>query len=141
MTRTTRHQAARGHARPETLEEFIRDRARAATAAWEDAKNAFTEAFATNPSHAIEWNAKEVVKAQSAHIWWNATWKVAEREGGAAAIAWARESAEREVDGFFGSNSTCPWHNAMRRTEAETFHDLLRRAVRELEEVAEEAKR
>ncbi len=39
MTRTTRrNREARGHARPETLEEFIRSRALAATAAWEDAK-------------------------------------------------------------------------------------------------------
>jgi hypothetical protein len=119
MTRTTNTTARSNLHTPEGL---IRFRAKQAAENFEEAKAKYTESFATNPKYAIEWYSDRVARAQTHYEFWMHTAEVLERRGVADAIEYAAERVEREVESFFGSKSTCPWHNATRRAEAETFN-------------------
>ena len=118
---------------PMTVAGYIRWQAARAKADYDGAKEAFTTEFATNAISAIEWKAKTVVAAQMKFIIWEEIRKaahltadqeltpVAARE----VVAFAEERCRREIEGFFGSNSTSPWHSAARRAEAEVADLLL----------------
>ncbi len=124
----------------ETLVDYIRRRARLAKADYEDAKTAFTDDFATNPTSAIEWKANAMVATQWRFVFWQQIVEAAgmepvlevARSTDAEIIEFAAERCRREIEGFFGSSSTCPWHSAARRAEAEVAAALLRRDVVEM---------
>ena len=135
MTRTSNNATARSTLH--TPEGLIHFRAKQAAENFEDAKAKFAESFATNPKYAIEWYSDRVARAQTHYEFWLHTAEVLERRGVADAIEYGAERVEREVESFFGSNSTCPWHNATRRAEGETLH-ALKREVREVQSLAAE---
>ena len=126
MTRTT---DTRG-----TAADLIRRRAKQAAENFEQAKAEFAETFATNPKYAIEWHAQKVARVQVHYEWWARIAEVMDRRGVQEAVAYAKERVEREIDSFFGSNSTCLWTNALRREEVEAYHAIARREMRELAE-------
>ena len=136
MTRTTNNARSNLHTRRGTDP----PPGKQAAANFEDAKAKFAAAFATNPKYAIEWCADQVARAQTHYEFW-----IARRGGARAAAGWqnalqyASERGDREVDSFFGTNSTCPWTNALRRIEAEVYNALARRDLRELQSLAAEA--
>jgi len=134
MTHTTANRIDR-----DTAEGLIRRRAKQAAENFEEAKAKFAEDFATNPKYAIEWHAEKVARAQVHHEWWMKIAEVLGRRGVAEAVAYAAERVEIEVESFFGSNSTCLWTNALRRAEAEVYHGLARREMRDLRDAAASA--
>jgi hypothetical protein len=117
---------------------LIRRRAKQAAANFEEAKAKFAADFTMNPKHAIEWGADKVARAQVHYEFWFHVSAVLERRGVQEAMTYAAERVEIEVDSFFGTNSTCPWTNALRRIEAEVFHTLARRELREIRDAAAE---
>ena len=141
MTRTADNRVARENTPHETLETYIRRRALRAEVDFGDAKNKFAEALDMNSSCAIQRHAKTIVHAQTRHVWWKYLLAMVAKHGERAAITFAKEDADRQIDSFFASNSTCAWHNVMRRAEAETYNDLLRHTIPELEELAKECSR
>ena len=131
MTRTTANRIDR-----DTAEGLIRRRAKQAAENFEEAKAKFAEDFATNPKYAIEWQAEKVARAQTYYEFWFKVADVLERRGINAAIDYANDQIGIAVDSFFGSNSTCLWTNALRRAEAEVYHALARREMRDLRDAA-----
>ncbi len=59
-----------------------------------------------------------------------------DRRGLQEAIVYAAERIDIEVDSFFGSNSTCAWTNALGGVEAEVYHAIERREMRDLRDAA-----
>jgi hypothetical protein len=133
MTRTSNARTER-----DTAEALIRRRAKQAAANFEEAKTKFAEDFATNPKYALEWDAEKVARAQVYHEFWVNVSEVLTRRVVQEAMTYAAERADIEVDSFFGTNSTCAWTNALRRIEAEVYHTLARREMRELQDLAAE---
>jgi hypothetical protein len=127
MTRTTDRDTAEG---------LIRRRVAQATTGFEIAKAKFTEAFETNPKYAIEWHAKGLASAQHCYEFWTAVADVLAKRGIAEALKHANTRARNEVEGFFGSNSTCLWTNALRRTEAEVLNFIARHDLSNLDKTA-----
>jgi hypothetical protein len=115
----------------DTLTCLIDMNAKNAADAYEAAKTEMADAFATNPVYAIEWKAEAVVKTQTKYLFWATVAKVSARDGERAAVEEAEDIIDRELSSFFGSNSTCNYHNAIERSKATVIHDL-RRSVREM---------
>jgi hypothetical protein len=122
MTRTTDRQTE--------IAEMIKRQAAQALQNYEEAKAKFAEEFATNPRYAIEWHSDKVVRAQTYHQFWAEASAVLAKRGVDEAVQYILERIDREIESFFGSNSTCPWRNALRRVEGEVFSALDRSVIK-----------
>ncbi len=126
---------------PETLTDYIYAELERAKAAYEEAKDEFADDFATNPTSTIEWKANAMVAAQKRFVYWTRLAKAAALETATDGLVLdlATGECQREIENFFGSNSTCPWHNAARRAEAEIADRILRNNIPAIEKLASKA--
>jgi hypothetical protein len=127
---------------PMTLIRFIQNRHERAADDLYDAKQEFNKLFVTDPVGAIEWGAKRIIAAKIRFDFWDYLYQSGNRQAAepklfsnATLVRSAEETIEAGLAGFFGSNSTCPWRNAARRVEAETYQEL-KRYLAEMTELA-----
>jgi hypothetical protein len=125
--------------RPRTFDELVAYELNRANENLAAARQHFLEAFEKSGGrYAVEWHAYAVVRGEAVKQIWDDVSAALGREGRAEALKCARHLAETTIQTFLGGQSTSPWHNACRRTEAEACNEVLRRQVHELERLARE---
>jgi len=93
----------------------------AAKQACEAAKAYFINETHINPAKAVEWNAEDMIKAQTEYDVWLGIAADLQKEEPGRVLENAYDELQSRVRSFFGSNSTSIFHNAVERARAEAF--------------------
>ena len=95
--------------------------------AFEAAQGKMIRVAGNNPVQAVEWEAGEVVAAQTAYfdVWKPLVTDLAEHSP-AEVMAETIKTTEQKVGWTLGGGSTCPFHRAVERVKGETLFRELR---------------
>jgi len=112
-----------------TLADQIRAGLDSSSRAYQETLAEFQKALAISPCQAIESRSAEVVQAYTAREFWQVASMAAEREYAdemAEHIALLLQETDRKLREFFERNSTNLFANAVERSRAEAYLDLIK---------------